>query len=99
MKLSSVLTAIGGGAAPVVNTASALAILFGGIYLVDCRLSAHSSEAVDRCYFTALPLMGIGAAGRGGFQAGFQTYNPALRPPDGQGQQRDAHGRFSRRED
>jgi hypothetical protein len=37
---------------------------------------------VDRCYFTALPLMGVGIAGRGGFSAGYNTYNPALRKED-----------------
>jgi hypothetical protein len=39
-------------------------------------------DQVDRCYFTALPLMGVGIAGRGGFSAGYNTYNPALRKED-----------------
>ena len=55
------------------------AMLAGLIYLVDCRVNAKGAEGIDRCYFTALPMMGIGIAGRGGFSAGYNTYNPALR--------------------
>ncbi len=78
MKLSSVLAAIGGGAQVVTGACSA-AIVVGSIYLIDCRISARGADAVDRCYFTALPLMGVGIAGRGGFAAGYNTFNPTLR--------------------
>ena len=78
MKLPALISAIGGGAQLVTGAASA-AIIVGTIYLVDCRMSARGMDQVDRCYFTALPLMGVGIAGRGGFSAGYNTYNPALR--------------------
>jgi hypothetical protein len=78
MKLSSVLAAIGGGAQVVTGAASA-AVIVGSIYLIDCRITARSADQIDRCYFTALPLMGVGIAGRGGFAVGYNTLNPALR--------------------
>ena len=81
MKIPALISAIGGGAQIVTGAASA-AIIVGSIYLVDCRISARGADQVDRCYFTALPLMGVGIAGRGGFSAGYNTYNPALRKED-----------------
>jgi hypothetical protein len=81
MKLTTIISAIGGGAQAVSGACSA-AIIVGGIYLIDCRISARGTDQVDRCYFTALPLMGIGVAGRGGFNVGFNTFNPALRKED-----------------
>jgi hypothetical protein len=81
MKLTTIISAIGGGAQAVSGACSA-AIIVGGIYLVDCRISASGIDQVDRCYFTALPLMGVGIAGRGGFNVGFNTFNPALRKED-----------------
>jgi len=81
MKLPAIISAIGGGAQLVTGAASA-AIIVGSIYLVDCRISARGHDQVDRCYFTALPLMGVGIAGRGGFSAGYNTFNPALRKED-----------------
>jgi hypothetical protein len=81
MKLPAIISAIGGGAQLVTGAASA-AIIVGTIYLIDCRISARGMDQVDRCYFTALPLMGVGIAGRGGFSAGYNTYNPALRKED-----------------
>ena len=77
----AIVSAIGGGA-QIVSGAASAAIIVGSIYLVDCRISARGADQVDRCYFTALPLMGVGIAGRGGFTAGFNTYNPALRKED-----------------
>jgi hypothetical protein len=81
MKLTSVISAISSGA-QVVSGASSAAIIVGGIYLIDCRISARGPDQVDRCYFTALPLMGVGIAGRGGFSVGYNTLNPALRKED-----------------
>ena len=81
MKLTNVLTAIGGGA-QVISGACSAAIIVGSVYLIDCRISARGADQVDRCYFTALPLLGVGIAGRGGFNAGFNTFNPALRKED-----------------
>jgi hypothetical protein len=45
---------------------------------------------------TALPIAGLGAAGRGGYALGFNTLNPALREEE-QGLERDEHGRFRKR--
>jgi hypothetical protein len=81
MKLTTIISAIGGGAQAVSGACSA-AIIVGGIYLIDCRISARGADQVDRCYFTALPLMGVGIAGRGGFSVGYNTLNPALRKED-----------------
>ena len=97
MKLSSILGALGTGAA-IVKGASTTAILVGAVYLVDCRLADRRPEALDRCWMTALPIMGLGAVGRGGFAAGYNTYNPALRPEDHAGAERDEAGRFKRRQ-
>lgn len=96
MKLSTILGALGTGAT-VLKGASTTAILVGAVYLVDCRLSDRSAQALDRCWMTALPIMGLGAAGRGGFNLGFQTFNPALHREDQASTERDEHGRFVRR--
>ena len=106
MKLSpSLLGVLGstlGGTSHFISGASNVALIVGAIYLADCRFSSKATtrEAVDSCYFTALPLMGIGVAGKGGFAAGFSTYNPALRRPEEEpeepaGATRDSHGRFT----
>lgn len=97
MKLDAILSALGVGA-KVLNTASTLAIIVGAIYLVDCRTHATSNDSIDRCYLSALPMMGIGVAGRGGFSVGFNTYNPALRPEDTPPYtERQERGRFQRK--
>lgn len=100
VKALGVLGAIFGGTAKVVGTASSLAIVMGAVYLIDCRLHANGNDAIDRCYLSALPMMGLGAGTAGGFMAGYRTYNPALRPEDQPtGDNRDAQGRFKRRSD
>ena len=99
MKLPGLLAAAFGGGAKIVGTASSLTVLVGVIYLVDCRVSARGMDAIDRCYLSALPMMGLGVGVGGGFMAGYQTYNPALRPEDSPvGADRDEHGRFRRRQ-
>lgn len=99
MKIAPLLgTAIGGGA-KILGTASSLAIIVGAVYLVDCRVHSKGSEGIDRCYLSALPMMGLGAGTAGGFLAGYRTYNPALRPEDGPtGSDRDETGRFKKRQ-
>lgn len=84
MKVNQVLAAALGGGAQILTTASSVAVIIGTIYLIDCRTSASGTEAIDRCYFTALPMMGVGIAGRGGFAIGYNTLNPALRKEDEQ---------------
>lgn len=100
MKLPGLLAVAFGGGARLVSTASSLAVLVGAVYLVDCRLSARSGglDAIDRCYLSALPMMGLGAGTAGGFMAGFNTFNPALRREDQPGGDRDEHGRFRKRQ-
>lgn len=83
MKLSAIVGAIGDGA-QLLTTASSVAVIVGAAYLVDCRFAAKNSEAIDRCYFTALPMMGVGIAGRGGFAVGYNTLNPSLRKEEEQ---------------
>lgn len=92
-----------GSTASVVGAASSAAMVAGLVYLVDCRLQARSADEVEMCYLRALPIAGIGVAGRGGYAAGYATYNPALRRPEREEEtalhlSRDAHGRFQRRE-
>lgn len=73
-----------GGGAHFVQTASNVALLAGLLYLVDCRVTARNRDAVDSCYFQAMTLSGVGIGAKTGFQAGFNTLNPALRRPDDQ---------------
>lgn len=101
MKLPFFLGAALGGSAKLLGTASSLAIVVGAIYLVDCRLHSRESDGIDRCYLSALPMMGLGAGTAGGFMAGYRTYNPALRPEDGPTgslTNRDDRSRFSKRQ-
>jgi hypothetical protein len=63
-------------------TASTLSIAAGVGYIADCRLNGG---AVDACWLTGLPIMGLGggaaAGGAAGWRAGYNTYNPSLRKP------------------
>lgn len=98
MKLSALLGAVGSGAT-VLKGASAAAMVFGAIYLVDCRITDKEPGARDRCYLQAGSLMGLGAMGRGGYSLGYWTENPALRREEGPTSlDRDEHGRFKRRD-
>ena len=97
MKLSGIFGALG-GLSTAFKTASNVALLAAAVYLVDCRVSNRGPESLDRCWMTALPIAGIGAAGRGGYALGFNTLNPALRPEDHHPDlERDEHGRFRKR--
>ena len=66
----------------VIGSASFLAITMGAIYIVDCRSFAKTGDEASTCFLTGLPIMGIATAGDGGFKAGYNTYNPALRRPE-----------------
>jgi hypothetical protein len=66
----------------VIGSASFLAIAMGAIYIVDCRSFAKTGDEASTCFLTGLPIMGIATAGYGGFKAGYNTYNPALRKPE-----------------
>lgn len=88
-----------GSTASVVGAASSAAMIAGVVYLVDCRIAARSADEVEMCYLRALPIAGIGVAGRGGYAAGYATYNPALKRPEEEGEvhlRRDSLGRFQR---
>jgi hypothetical protein len=52
-------------------------VLFGAVYLADCRKSAPSFNESQGCYLQAASFMGIGAAGK----LGYESYNPNLRAP------------------
>jgi hypothetical protein len=65
-----------------IGSASLLAVVMGSIYIADCRSFAKTNDEASACYLTGLPIMGIATAGYGGFKAGYNTYNPALRKPE-----------------
>lgn len=93
MKISTIVGAIGGGA-KILGTASTLLVVVAGLYLVDCRRNARGMDQVDRCYLFAInSILGAGGGAGVGFMAGFNTYNPALRPED-HTPERDEKGRF-----
>lgn len=76
------LFAATGGAAKICVTASNITIIAGIIYFGDCRIAAKDFATADRCYLSALPMMGIGVTGRGAYAIGYNTYNPFLRKED-----------------
>lgn len=81
MKFSGIggaIAAIGG----VVNSAANVGLVVGAVYLIDCRALSKQIEQINSCYFTALPIMGISGAAKGGFSIGYATYNPALKRED-----------------
>ena len=81
-KLLKQTGAAGAVAGQAFSSASTMTALLGLLYLVDCRITAGWNNAqANNCYLTGFPLMGIGVAGRGGFQVGYRTYNPQLRDP------------------
>ena len=82
--LGGAIAAIGG----VVNSAANVGLVVGAIYLIDCRALSKQIEQINSCYFTALPIMGISGAAKGGFSIGYATYNPGLKREDGRNQSR-----------
>lgn len=60
-----------------IGNASLLMVLAGAGYLADCRLDGG---AVDHCWLTALPIMGVGVGARGAFSVGYATPNPNISP-------------------
>lgn len=64
---------------PGLMTASALAVVAGGLYILDCRAAGGPP---DQCWLTGLPIAGIGGAAGGGFRAGYETLNPKLKRDD-----------------
>lgn len=77
------LFAVAGGSSTVVGSVSATAALAGLIYMVDCRITAGLDfEKANSCYLSGLPMMGLGLGVGGGWRAGYETYNPHLRPPE-----------------
>ena len=82
--LGGAIAAIGS----VVNSAANVGLAVGIVYLIDCRSLSKQIEQINSCYFTALPIMGISGAAKGGFSIGYATYNPALKREDEKIQQR-----------
>lgn len=64
---------------PSAQGLSMFSVIVGAIFTIDCRIMAGKdySNAVQ-CYITGLPMMGLGGA----FTAGYNTFNPNLRPPN-----------------
>lgn len=73
---------------PTINLTVIVPVLVGLLYAGTGGWSAERWNG-------ALAIMGLGAAGRAGYQSGYFTYNPQLRP----GPSRDEHGRFARKEE
>jgi hypothetical protein len=64
---------------PMVLTASTASFIAGAGYILDCRAAGGP---VKDCWFTGLPIAGIGASAGAGFRLGYETLNPHLRKPD-----------------
>lgn len=75
---------------PKVDLALLIPVAVGILYAATGNWSAERWNG-------ALAIMGLGASARAGYQSGFYTFNPQLRPPGAPS--RDEHGRFTRRED
>lgn len=64
-----------GSSSQVFATATSASILIGAIYTIDCRIMAGKDhQKAMQCYLSGLPMMGIGVAGK----AGYNTFNPRL---------------------
>lgn len=80
-----------------IGGASLLAIVCGLVYTTDCRLSngANNWDKADSCYMVGFALMGVGGvgvAGVGAYERGYNTYNPKLhvrRPKEDDGNTED----------
>lgn len=93
MDLAKVLSVLG-GSSQIFATATSASILIGAIYTIDCRIMAgNDHQKAMQCYISGLPMMGIGMAGR----AGYNTFNPRLHPPSSEERPRDSSGRFVKR--
>ena len=56
-----------------------LSVIAGAAIVTDCRLNKWDNYTPEQCYLIGFPIMGIGVAGRSGYEKGYNTYNPALR--------------------
>jgi hypothetical protein len=81
MKIQSIISVATAGAA-IVKGATTATFLVGMIYLIDCRVSNRSASDIDRCWMTALPIMGIGGVGRSAFEVGLQSPVPTAKKED-----------------
>jgi hypothetical protein len=72
-----------------IDAALVLPVLIGLLYAGTGNWSAERWNG-------ALAIMGLGAAAKSGYEKGYSTFNPDLRPP---GPARDEHGRFTSRHD
>lgn len=79
MDLNKIL-AIVGGAGQAFSAATTVSIVAGAIFTIDCRIMAGNNyDRALSCYLTGFPMMGIGLAGK----AGYNTFNPRLHPEGG----------------
>jgi hypothetical protein len=83
-----------GSGSQVFATATSASILIGAIYTIDCRIMAGADhQKAMQCYISGLPMMGLGVAGK----AGYNTFNPRLHPASNEERPRDSSGRFTKR--
>jgi hypothetical protein len=84
MKIQSIISIAAAGAT-MIKGATTATFLIGLMYLVDCRISNRKPADIDRCWMTALPIMGIGGVGRGAFEVGLQSPVPTAKREDQRG--------------
>lgn len=75
MKLQSI-AGIATAGITLLRGATTATFLVGLMYLVDCRVNNRAPADIDRCWMTALPIMGIGGVSRGAFEVGLQSPVP-----------------------
>ena len=86
MGLKNIGQGLVAGVATAMSTAGAVGVIFGATYILDCRRFATTNEGIQGCYAFggAMAGVGVGVSGirAGGFEKGFNTFNPSLRGPE-----------------
>ena len=85
MNIQSLGQGLVAGVATAMSTAGAVGVIFGATYILDCRRFATTNEGIKGCYAYGGALAGVGEGvsglRAGGFEKGFNTFNPSLRSP------------------
>lgn len=81
MKMQSIISIATAGAA-IVKGATTATFFIGLMYLIDCRVNSRPAADIDRCWMTALPIMGVGGVGRGAFEVGLHSPVPTAKKED-----------------
>jgi len=86
MNLNSFSQGLLKGAGHMMSVAGAVGVVFGGVYILDCRRFATTNEGIQGCYAFGGAMAGVGAGvsgiRSGGVQEGLWTYNPYLKSPE-----------------